>query len=150
MQWAVPTPSSRSPRLSFRYSFQVVLGFFALLPSLPLVLSNSLLLRLLFPSAFPFGSASVPAFFPFGLSAFRPSTLSSFFPAGLSGFFPSAFFSASPFGSASLPASFLPFRSLFRTRFRSGFSGFFRIFSNPENDTDETLTTSGVSRGDFC
>ena len=111
MQWAVPTPSSRSPRLSFRYSFQVVLGFFALLPSVPLSLSVPLLFR---------------------LSSFRPSTLSSFFPAGLSGYF--------PFPSLPLPLSVL---LLFGFRF-------FRIFSNPENDTDETLTTSGVSRGDFC
>ena len=37
--------------------------------------------------------------------------------------------------------------SFFQTCFRV-VVGCFRIFSNPENDTDETLTTSGVSLGD--
>ena len=156
----------------------------------------------LFPSAFPFGPASV-----FRLSAFQLLALAFFFHSfellfsafrlsSLSGFLtaPASFLSDFPAGLLGLP-TLLPcsFRSAFRLRFRFWLSAFascpglllfrafcpafssalsnffsglpslfpfglpyglgfrvlFRIFSNPENDTDETLTTSGaLSR--FC
>ena len=109
----------------------------------------------LFPSAPPFGFASV-----FQLSAFQLLAVASF--STLSSFFfrlPSLFAFALPYGSGFFPfglssglLGYFPFSSLplsLSVPLPFGFR-FFRIFSNPENDTDETLTTSGVSFETFC
>ena len=153
---------------SFKLSSGWFSGFFCPSFFLPLPLSVPL------PSRLPSLSGSLPSVSPLFRASFRLFSVplsvlsnflrsgSSFLPLPLSVLLPSRL----PSLSGSPPSVSLLFRASFRLVFRAIFrsplfrfpfrfrfrlvSGFFRIFSNPENDTDETLTTSGVSHGDFC
>ena len=119
------------------------------------------------PSLFPFGLPYGPGFFPFGLSRRSFGLCPPLFPFSFRSAFRLRFrfwlsASASCPGlllfRAFCPAFFsvlsnffsgLPSFHSFKLPYGLGFRVLFRIFSNPENDTDETLTTSGVSHGDF-